>query len=444
MSALSKFSLVKFLQINMRDIFPLFCLILIGLFPSFPPAIQSISVIVFVASALILYLNNIKVNFKEKIRTYFILTGFYFFSLLTYFWTSDIVQFRIEIKSNISLVLISFVSIFLLPKLSENYVKIFLLSLVFGFLVYLIFWYNYIVQGVIIFEKFNYGITDFSDKSGFERFNFLIVEFFEKYKSYSQLGMDGYHYFAPQLYKDFFVHHSYTSAIALLCILICVNYIKSLNYYLKFAFSLLIVVFSFYIFYVDSQVNKFLYVLFVFIFAVRLSYKYWSYSIIILIILLGTLLFVRKNEITSKLNNVIITSENLKDNNQGIDFVRYTLYKEAYFLFKKNKFFGLGLGDYRTELNKNTHISNTQFNSHSQYIYYLLVGGVFNLLLFIMAQFFCLYTLIRSRDVFLLSFCLICIANCLFENFLNRQWGVWIYSIFIILFANRYLYLDNE
>ena len=438
MSALSKFSLVKFLQINMRDIFPLFCLILIGLFPSFPPAIQSISVIVFVASASILYLNNIKVNFKEKIRTYFILTGFYFFSLLTYFWTSDIVQFRIEIQSNISLVLISFVSIFLLPKLSENYVKIFLLSLVFGFLVYLIFWYNYIVQGVIIFEKFNYGITDFSDKSEFERFNFLIVEFFEKYKSYSQLGMDGYHYFAPQLYKDFFVHHSYTSAIALLCILICVYYIKSLNHYLKFAFSLLILVFSFYIFYVDSQVNKFLYFLFIVVFILWHSNKKWKYYLIIMIGLVAFLLIVKKGEIILRLEGLVNTTENSKDHNQGVDFVRYTLYKKAGRLFLENKVFGLGLGDYKKALNENKLAPNVQYNSHSQFIYYILVGGIFNLILFLTSQCYILAHLFKGRDLFLLLFFSVCLSNCLFENFLNRLWGVLVYSIFIILFVNKY------
>jgi hypothetical protein len=444
MSTLSKFSLVEFLQINLRDIFPLFCLILLGVFPSFPPAIQSISIIAFVVSALIVYINNIRDHFNEKLRTYFILTGFYFFSLITYFWTSDIVQFRSEIQSNVSLVLIPFVAVFLLPKLSENYVKIFLLSLVCGFLVYLIFWYSYIVQGIILFEKLNYGITDFSDKSAFERFIFLIVEFFGKCKSYSQLGMDGYHYFAPQLNKDFFVHHSYTSAIALICILVCSYYMKSVNHYLKFTFLLFILIFSIYIFYVDSQVNKFLYLLFMIVSILLHSNKKWKYYLIIMSGLFTCIVFAKKDEIILKLNGLVVTTENSKDHNQGIDFVRYTLYKEAYALFKKNKFFGLGLGDYRAELNKNIHISNTQFNSHSQYIYYLLVGGVFNLLLFIMSQFFCLYALIRSRDVFLLSFCLICIANCLFENFLNRQWGVWTYSVFIILFANRYLYIENE
>ena len=160
--------------------------------------------------------------------------------------------------------------------------------------------------------------------------------------------------------------------------------------------------------------------------------------------LIVTLFFIKKVEITEGINHLIITTEKENDYNQGVDFVRYSLYKEAFSIFKNNMLLGLGLGDYKAELNKNIQFSSIHYNSHSQYIYYAMVGGVFNLLLFIISQLFCVYKLFHYKDVFLLSFCVICIANCLFENFLNRLWGVWMYSVFFILFTNRYLYFNNE
>ena len=77
------------------------------------------------------------------------------------------------------------------------------------------------------------------------------------------------------------------------------------------------------------------------------------------------------------------TLKSIESNSFGIRFV---IYKNASELIKEFPFFGYGIGDYNDKLKesykKNNPSLEVYYNSHNQYISFLLVGGLFLLLLY--------------------------------------------------------------
>jgi hypothetical protein len=112
---------------------------------------------------------------------------------------------------------------------------------------------------------------------------------------------------------------------------------------------------------------------------------------------------------------------------------------------KDNLVYGVGLGDIIPMLNEKLNSPtnafifgyNPQFNSHSDYLKFLLAGGIFNLFLFFGSIAYLFYiSIIKSQNLFV-CFLVIIFVNGLFECYLSRFWGALFYSFFISIFLNR-------
>jgi O-antigen ligase len=78
-----------------------------------------------------------------------------------------------------------------------------------------------------------------------------------------------------------------------------------------------------------------------------------------------------------------------------------------------------------------------KFNSHNQYLDFLLGGGVIGLGIFVIGLSVLFVQSMRESNFLLNSFLMIFSFNALFENLLSRYWGLIFFSLFITLLGQR-------
>ena len=136
----------------------------------------------------------------------------------------------------------------------------------------------------------------------------------------------------------------------------------------------------------------------------------------------------------------INNSKSIESNSYG---VRFVIYKNASELIKEFPFFGYGIGDYNDKLKesykKNNPSLEVYYNSHNQYISFLLVGGLFLLLLYFIFLYLNVKLAIKKRNInSLIILCFYSIVM-LSENILERENGVIFFSFFLCFFSlNNY------
>ena len=116
--------------------------------------------------------------------------------------------------------------------------------------------------------------------------------------------------------------------------------------------------------------------------------------------------------------------------------IRYYVYECSLKVFKKNILFGYGVGDVKNELKKcYKTVSNVlykgNYNSHNQYLGVLLYVGIFGLILLLFILGFNFWLFFTSNDYTSLCILLLFATIMMFENILDRQNGVILYSFFI-------------
>jgi O-antigen ligase len=119
--------------------------------------------------------------------------------------------------------------------------------------------------------------------------------------------------------------------------------------------------------------------------------------------------------------------------------IRYTIYKNALQAFKKQPLFGYGIGDSKNELLK-VHKKNSlllyenEYNTHNQYLSFLLSVGVIGLILISFSLFNLLRKGIKQANFLFLGIFIFYLIEMFSENILERENGVIFYSFFISLF----------
>lgn len=118
---------------------------------------------------------------------------------------------------------------------------------------------------------------------------------------------------------------------------------------------------------------------------------------------------------------------------------RITLWENAIQLFRKKPLIGYGLlGTKKAMDSSNARYTTTHFNTHNQYLMFLLIGGVVSGLLFLVSQITLLFRSIRASDYIYAVFLLTILLSLLTENLISRHAGVVLYAFFNALF---YLHL---
>jgi hypothetical protein len=228
----------------------------------------------------------------------------------------------------------------------------------------------------------------------------------------------------------FFYHHTYTGLYSILILILnyaCIDKMKSNQKYLLFISSFLVII---YILFIDS-ILTYLIFLFLILLIIKNKFKYFflfliaSFTIVLFILLYLNDIFLFQN------------NPNVYNGFYFLDYNRYFLIISSFNIIKDNIFFGLGVGDYLIELNRQfsilTNTKTLNLNSHSQYLFFFLSGGLFNLFLFLITQFYLILKSYKSNYKITFLFILIISFYMIFESMFQRNWGIFIICFFLYL-----------
>ncbi|WP_369999078.1 O-antigen ligase family protein [Winogradskyella sp.] len=83
------------------------------------------------------------------------------------------------------------------------------------------------------------------------------------------------------------------------------------------------------------------------------------------------------------------------------------------------------------------YVNKRELNSHNNYLYFFLCGGIFGVISFVATLFILLYIAVKNKSVFQITICIILAFNFLTENILLRHWGLMFVSFMLLLFFTK-------
>lgn len=412
-------------------------LLVIAMFPIMPNAVQSLSFMLYIFS---LTLCNFDLIYKRiKIRKlwiiYFIITGYLWFSVITIFWSGNLDEALKDLGRQSLLFIFPFVTIFLFKSLKEKTLTLVAYSYLTGLIIYIIIWYFFHVEGVSVFQEIIAKEAPIRDKSFFDKITFILSNSYTDYISgATEEGhkiIDGYKIFSHRVYiSSYFVFGFFLANWTAF---------KSKRLITKIICLIVSFIFLFFILYLSS-IQSLLLLLIALIFSIKFIK---NKKAIVIILLLGIIIFYKplSNKFTSIGNFEIVQKVNIDDDqNIIIDYKRFKIYKCIKKNFSANNFIGLGVGDVQDYLDgclygeKNSFADPLkEYNSHSQFLHYFMVGGIINLLLFLFCFYYLFKCAYKEKNNMYLYFLLIVFILCMFENYLSRIYGILFYSLFLML-----------
>ncbi|AOW17492.1 hypothetical protein LPB03_08440 [Polaribacter vadi] len=164
------------------------------------------------------------------------------------------------------------------------------------------------------------------------------------------------------------------------------------------------------------------------------------------VVIIGVIFMPRyKNQNSFHEFNNIVTTINDPETSIG---KRVFLYKSAFKLFLKNPLLGVGTGDANEKLSNELAIllqtKSENYNTHNQYLSYLISLGLFGFIIFICYIFYVLKISLISNEVLMFYLFVFLCLNMMSENILERESGVLIYAFFLNFFLKLNLNSDNK
>ena len=426
--------------------------LLIGLFPAFPPAAQSIFILLFCLIGMIMFVPTFaqRVQSPRIVFVYLSASGFFWWSICTFFWSSDIVQFQEELNIQAAFIAI-ITSVFLFyPLVTKALIHKILFSFIIGIAFYVILLFGYLVDGIDTYHRQVLDLPQLSNLPVWSQIKELFL--MKKYAILSDTQPE-FRALRGNIINHntvFFYHHTYIGAFFNFTILVCLYFIREMNRWATTIFlSLYVFLLVYLLWFIDSKINLALCIVVVPLFLLFIFFTRKNvFRIIVLIAALAASFDgYRGFPLSKKLANTKMYQKEFSYEEFGgiVDYTRYTIYKKAFHSMKTmSPLIGIGIGDIRSclsdvEISSKSFDKTVYLNAHSQYVHYLLGSGLIGFCLFLYFTGFSFYIGLVNKDYLFLGFIFIFSINCLFENFLSRLWGVYFVSFFSAVFMSRYL-----
>ncbi len=161
----------------------------------------------------------------------------------------------------------------------------------------------------------------------------------------------------------------------------------------------------------------------------------------VLIVLIATGLMILVAPVTQKRYKEVFSPRSYNQiENTNSTSIRFGIYKCAIESILEKPLLGHGIGDVKNELescyvNTSNILSEHNYNSHNQYLSIWLECGIFGLVIFIVFIYFNLKIAIQQKNKLFLCLLLFFGVLMLFENILERQSGVILFSLIVNFFA---------
>lgn len=442
-----KFRRVK----KLRDLIFTISMVIVYSFSFFSNAIISISLAVFLGFSLIFYfdLERIKKNIKNNSKLFFLVNGWVIFLMITIFYSENLTYgLRIGFRY-FNALLIGLVFFFIIPKNKINQRKIFYYAFVASNIIFVFAIY---FKAILILEKTCFPEIYYD--SLFGKLKFIL-------KKPNHIIFSCFH---DQYKTSFFIHRVYNSIGFLLSILILINLIfkNSIkkNWFLLCLYIILICFFSFLLFYQFSVVNVALGIILIPAFIIIKAWEKHKKIVLIGLVIgitVSALLFYKyrildsstvKEQSIPALNfaRKVITGEAIDNVDE-----RFEINQANKNLIRERLIIGYGVGDVQDALDE-YYMSNNQnsnvykralekhLNSHNNYAFLWLAGGLILLMLFLIQLFYLFKLSLKNRDWIFVFFLIIISFNLFFENVLSRISGL----LFYVLFLNLFLFTTKQ
>jgi hypothetical protein len=395
------------LNLQFKNLTRLLVLLNFGLLPILPRALQSITIILSIA----ILIPKIKFSYNTFKNIFF-----YILLLLSIVWSSNLSNIIGYVKISVVYVIGIIISTNLKnDNRLRHYLKYGSFFFIISTILLIIKKVIYLNYGYPMSLHFNGDISLIS-KPFFERLSTVFSLPYDTIYSASQAGYPN---------GNPILHRNYFGTILLISILLLIKNLRYNNLVASFFVLCLISLFLLILFYIKSKINILLLpILGLVVIIKKLNLK----NNLIAIVFLFSLIFL--------LFNFNVITQYIKTH----EYERYNLYLSLSNIIKHNFLWGIGVGDVYDTINKNVLDNNLKLNAHSEYLNFIASAGVFCFLGFLYLTFKILYNSIRNPIVFIMYLCIF--SNCIFENFLSRSVGSYLFFYILVLFP--VLYLQDE
>ena len=236
-------------------------------------------------------------------------------------------------------------------------------------------------------------------------------------------------------------HPIYVSIFISISIIVILCYVLKLNKKIVFLITIPILLFKFYILFILERkgvcLSLLTSVILIFYYFSResLGLKFIKITFLAIVVIL-TFFFISTGRFKEVFKSNTYT---LIDKNNSTS-IRAAIYSCAFEKIKEAPILGFGLGDVQVELDKcyrqkSPILTKITYNSHNQYLSYFLSCGFLG---FFLLCFFLIRNLVdayKKKNILLFSITVFFAISMLFENILERQSGVILFSFYICLFS---------
>lgn len=378
-----------------------------------PSGIKSITILALGISILILSFSR---NFSFNRKMFFINSSLYLTMLVTLIYTDNIEYSLVKLQAMSSLLV--FPLMFSLLKKDE------LIEIYKDLSIYL--W-------IYIFGTFLYNIVPFI---WFFVNNYSFAEITQHYPKVVLVDIGRYN-----------IHPIYISMHC--CVSILFSFFLFENIKEKFWKVLLILINIVLVYFLILYVRKgpvAALIITLFISSFFGEKKFAKYNIPIILVLIFLLISIPK---TRNRFLEFVNIEKVAENNSNSTNIRYSIYQNAKKVILESPIMGYGIGDYNDELIKSYRtydpsLVKERYNSHNQYLSFMLIGGITMFLVFILIITYNVSLSISNRSklhiLITIFYCLIMFS----ENILERENGVIFFSFFFNFFSLKDYYKLNK
>jgi hypothetical protein len=248
---------------------------------------------------------------------------------------------------------------------------------------------------------------------------------------------DGNYFFGEDF--SYFLHPIYFGIYIVLAQILIYELFKNTK---KLALRLTLFILYFtqfvFLFLISSKAAIISSLLFAFYIAFSFPKQIWLKSVVAIVVIIFAMVFVSFNPKMKLFKDNFFVQLSINPNAQFGHDLRILSWDASWFIIKSNWVLGVGEGRKDSELN-GTYIkkgyvvpAREGFNSHNQYLDFLLGGGVIALGIYLGGILWMVYRAIESDNYILLIFVLLFSFEALFENLLSRHAGVLLFSIFTV------------
>lgn len=285
---------------------------------------------------------------------------------------------------------------------------------------------------------------------------FYITSFFYKYTIYDFfIVSNNISKFRDFIYNEitfFKIHPNYFTTILIFCTGFS---LKSMINYKKWFELIYIFFFVLITFLLITKINVIFLIALIIYFILFQIKGYKFQKILLFALFLGILLFLAKN--TPGLNERFYEFRDSltkppKDLSYNSTNIRVALYNCDYDLAKENFWFGTGFENIKNEIENclnskydSSFYKDHQYLSHNYFLYILISGGIFSLLIFLFYLYSVFNFILKTNNLFILNaFFINILTVSMIEDFFYRVYGLFFFNLIILTFyKNNQILNDN-